>query len=268
MPVPMTVVHTVRQTADTVTLRLDASRYPIAFQPGQFTMLYALGVGEIPISVSGDPAEPIVLEHTVRAVGAVSQRICEAQVGTQLGVRGPFGQPWPVVPARGADVMFVAGGIGLAPLRPAILHVLANRKDYGDVAILYGARRPEEMLFVDDLHRWRGRFDVQVEVTCDRAGPDWHAPIGVVTRLIHRARFAPDDTVVMTCGPEVMMRFVAQELALLDVPEANIYLSMERNMECAVGWCGHCQLGPDFVCKDGPVFPMTRMRPAMRVREL
>ena len=254
LPTPLQVQQVVRETADTVTLTLDASAHPLRFAPGQFNMLFRLGHGEVPISISGDPAEPDKLVHTIRSVGQTSHPLTQVLPGDYLGVRGPYGSAWPVLEAKGADVVLVAGGIGLAPLRPALLHILNHRADYGRVVVLYGARSPSELLFLRQLHHWRGRFDLRVEVTVDRADATWHGPIGVVTRLMERVDFDPEDTVVMTCGPEVMMRFVVREAERQGVPPQNIHLSMERNMKCAIAHCGHCMWGPDFVCKDGPVF--------------
>lgn len=274
LPRPFRVVGRRRETADTVTLELVAvDTEPLGAdrlraRPGQFNMLYAFGCGEIPISASGDPAAADRLVHTIRGVGAVSRRLAGLRDGALVGVRGPFGSPWPVAESRGRDVLIIAGGIGLAPLRPAILHLLAHRRDYGRIVILYGARRPEEMLFRSQLEGWRSRFDLSVEATVDHATGDWLGPVGVVTQLIERVRFDPVDTVAMICGPEVMMRFTARELEDRKVPREQIHVSLERNMECAVGLCGHCQLGPLVVCKEGPVFPWPRVEPLLRLREL
>ena len=175
-------------------------------------MLYAFGVGEVPISVSGDPSNGGPLLHTVRAVGSVTEAICRCDPGDQLGVRGPYGSSWPVDEAAGGDVVIVAGGIGLAPLRPVVHHLLAHRERYGRVVVLYGGRSPEELLYTAELERWRGRFDVEVEVTVDSAGGDWSGDVGVVTRLIDRAEFDPPRAVAMVCGPEVMMRFAVGRL--------------------------------------------------------
>ncbi|MCB9758367.1 MAG: FAD/NAD(P)-binding protein [Alphaproteobacteria bacterium] len=231
-------------------------------------MLYHHGFGEVAISISGDAARPERLVHTIRGVGSVTRPILGLEAGAMLGVRGPFGTPWPLEAAEGADVVVVAGGIGLAPLRPAILHLLANRERYNRVIVLYGARNPQDLLFLPELHAWRGRFDTDVRVTVDSAGADWRGPVGVVTRLIQQAPFDPDDTVVMTCGPEIMMHFVVREFVKEGVPEAAIHLSMERSMKCAIGFCGHCQWGPHFVCRDGPVFRYDQIAPLLAIREL
>jgi len=238
-----------------------------SFAPGQFNMLYVHGLGEVAISISGDPAEPGRLVHTVRSVGTVTRAMTALGAGSALGVRGPYGSAWPVDAMRGRDVLVIAGGLGLAPLRPAILHLLANRSAYGRVTILYGARSPAELLFRDELQRWRGRFDCRVEVIVDRAGHDWYGSIGVVTQLLDAVTVDQGDAVVI-CGPEIMMRFVARALEQRGVARDGIWISMERSMKCGVGLCGHCQLAGSFVCKDGPVFRYDQLAPLMQVREL
>jgi NAD(P)H-flavin reductase len=270
LPTPLRVARKRRETHDTWTLAMEPSRtFGEPFQPGQFAMLYAFGVGEVPISVSGDLTGhngPLV--HTVRAVGAVTKAICALEPGDTVGVRGPYGVGWPLAPAEGRDVVVVAGGIGLAPLRPVIYELLANRERYGDVTILYGGRSPDELLYVEELERWRSRFDVMLDVTVDTAPAGWHGRVGVVTKLISRAAFDPDNAIAMMCGPDVMMRFVAAALRGRGVPDDAIWLSLERSMKCAVGHCGHCQLGPLFVCKDGPVARHDAVQRFTRVREL
>ena len=192
----------------------------------------------------------------------------DMQHGAMLGVRGPFGSGWPVEEARGKDIIIVAGGIGLAPLRPLIYHLLGQRKDYGHVSILYGARSPADILYCKELESWGGRFDVEVSVIVDHAIADWHGDVGVVTTLMDKVRYEPGKTLAMTCGPEIMMRFTIRELNLLGIPDEQIYISMERNMQCAVGLCGHCQYGPTFVCKDGPVYRFDRIKPFFSIREI
>jgi len=256
-----------RETADTWTLELEpVTGPPLDVAPGQFTMLYPFGIGEVPISVSGDTAGPLV--HTVRAVGAVSAAICASRPNAVLGVRGPFGNAWPVEAARGSDVVIVAGGIGLAPLRPALLHVLRNRGAYGDVVLLYGSRTPGDLLYRREVERWRGRFDVEVDVTVDRGEDGWLGNVGVVPKLIASARFDADSAVAMVCGPEIMMRFAAEALLERGVAPDRIHVSMERNMRCGLGHCGHCQLGPTLICRDGPVYRWHEIHPLMEVREL
>jgi NAD(P)H-flavin reductase len=270
VPASFEVVNRRRETADTWTLDLRPRHDGVlgTFAPGQFAMLYAFGAGEVPISISGDLTAAGPLVHTIRAVGATTSALCGMDVGSHVGVRGPFGTAWPVAEAEGHDVVVVAGGIGLAPLRPVIYHLLAHRERYGSVAILVGGRSPAELLFTDELRQWRARFDVQVEVTVDSATPDWRGRVGVVTKLIPKAMFDPEDAVAMVCGPEVMMRFTASELELRGMARERIHVSMERSMHCAVGFCGHCQLREFFVCKDGPVFTYDRVETHLRAREL
>ncbi|MGC2462163.1 MAG: FAD/NAD(P)-binding protein [Steroidobacteraceae bacterium] len=257
-----------RELADTTTLELAPVTGPRpTFEPGQFNMLYAFGVGEIAISISG-AADAAHFVHTVRNVGAVSAAIAKLRAGATIGVRGPFGTSWPVVSAQGADVLFVAGGLGLAPLRPAIYHVLANRTRYGRVVILFGSRNPKDMLYRRELEQWRQRLDVDIEVTVDHADADWHGNVGVVPALIRRVAFDPHDSFALVCGPEVMMRFTVSALRDEGVVPDRIYLSMERNMKCAIGLCGHCQFGPVFVCKDGPVMRFDKIAEIFAMREI
>jgi NAD(P)H-flavin reductase len=250
-----------RETEDTFTLELvpveDSTK--IAFLPGQFNMLYVFGVGEVAISISSDPAQTTRLEHTTRRVGVVTKAMGLLKPGDTIGVRGPFGTHWPVAEEDGRDFVVVAGGIGLAPLRPVLYHLMAQRERYRNIVLLYGARSPEEILYKRELERWRGKFDLEVQVTVDRGASGWRGNVGVVTPLVARAPFNPSNTVALICGPEIMMRFAAMELQKRGVPPERTYLSMERNMKCALGYCGHCQYGPTFVCKDGPVFRLDRI---------
>jgi NAD(P)H-flavin reductase len=269
VPLPYRVGRVRRETRDITTLELaPVTGERPGYQPGQFNMLYVFGIGEVAISMSGDPAASGGYVHTVRDVGVVSGAIAKLGAGATLGVRGPYGTPWPVEAAEGNDVVFVAGGLGLAPLRPAIYHVLARREQYGRVVILYGTRTPSDILFRQEVERWRRRLDLEVLVTVDRADAGWRGDVGVVPRLIARAGFDPQSAVAMVCGPEVMMRFTANALHTAGVALDRIYLSMERNMKCAIGLCGHCQFGPDFVCKDGPVMRYDRIAGIMTIREI
>jgi len=267
---PFQIQRVRKETADTFTLALQpaSGSAPFSFLPGQFNMLYAFGVGEVPISISGDPADTQTLVHTIRAVGTVTRAIQKLKPGEVLGVRGPFGSPWPVAESAGNDMVIVVGGLGLAPLRPAIYHILANRAQYGNFELIVGARTPGDLLYYQELESWRGRFDFRVHVTVDSAGPEWRSNVGVVTTLIPQARFDPVHTVALICGPGVMMRFTVQELLQRGVKKENIYVSMERNMQCGIGLCGHCQLGPYFVCKDGPVFAFDQIEKWFTLREI
>ena len=267
-PVPYRIVSRAPETADTSTLLLEPLGAPVIPAPGQFNMLYAFGVGEVPISTSAGPDVGGALGHTIRDVGAVSHALVRTEPGAVIGVRGPFGTTWPLEEARGRDLVIVAGGIGLAPLRPAVYHALAHRDDFRSVCVLVGARTPADLLFLRELEDWRGRFDVELDVTVDNAGEDWHGRVGVVTQLIPRAPFDPDNTVALVCGPEVMMTFTARALLARGVPKERIAVSMERNMQCGLGHCGHCQLGPVLICRDGPVFWYDAMERLMEVHSL
>jgi NAD(P)H-flavin reductase len=265
------VEHSRIETKDTFTLALEsreASDGPVIFQPGQFNMLYAFGTGEVPISISGDPAKPQRLAHTIREVGLVTRALHRLKPGQTLSVRGPYGNSWPVMEGKGRDIVIVAGGIGLAPLRPALYHLLTHRQDYGQVVLLYGARLPEEMLYRDELQEWGKRKDLEVHITVDRATGSWRGNVGVVPGLISRAHFNGDQALALVCGPEIMMRFTVPELEKRGIRHDRIYLSMERNMKCGVGLCGHCQFGPQFICKDGPVFPFDRIRSIFEKRDI
>ncbi len=267
-PAPFALIAKRQDTADTWTLELEPrAGAAFAFAPGQFTMISAFGTGEVPISISGDPAGEGPLVHTVRAVGLATQAICHARPGEVLGVRGPFGRAWPVAELEGADVLVVAGGIGLAPLRPAILALLARRERYGRLLLLYGGRSPEQLLYPGELKEWTAR-GLEVAVTVDSAGPEWIGHVGVVPQLVRRARFEATSAVALLCGPEVMMRFAVAALARSGVGSERIYASMERNMQCGIGLCGHCQLGPTLVCRDGPVYRWSELERWLAIREL
>jgi len=267
-PVPYRVVSRAPETADTWTLLLEPLADAVVPAPGQFNMLYAFGVGEVPISTSASPEAGGALVHTIRDVGAVSHALVATSPGSVVGVRGPFGTTWPLDEARGRDLVIVAGGIGLAPLRPAIYHALVHRADFAAVCVLVGARTPADLLFLRELEDWRGRFDIDLDVTVDSAREDWHGRVGVVTQLIPRAPFDPVNAVALVCGPELMMTFTARALVERGMPKERIHLSMERNMQCGLGHCGHCQLGPVLICRDGPVFRLDEMEGLMEVREL
>ncbi len=269
LPRPFRVTATHREAHDTVTLELEPQDgRGLAFEAGQFTMLSAFGVGEVPISISGHPDRPDRLVHTIRDVGGTTAALCAMRPGDLVGVRGPYGRGWGVSDAAGGDLLVVAGGIGLAPLRPAVLEVVASREIYGRVGVLYGARTAADVLFGVDLATWASHADVQVGVTVDRAPTSWVGRVGLVTELIASASFDPARTLALVCGPEVMMRYVANELTALGVPPERVRLSLERNMRCGVGLCGHCQLREFLVCVDGPVFGLDAVRPLLGVREL
>ncbi|MBC7162546.1 MAG: FAD/NAD(P)-binding protein [Immundisolibacter sp.] len=268
LPAPYRIVGRRQDSADVFTWTVEPLGEPaLTFLPGQFNMLYAYGIGEVPVSISSAAAgEPLL--HTIRAVGSVTRPMAALPVGTVIGRRGPYGSAWPLAEAEGGDLLIVAGGLGLAPLRPAILGALARRAQFGRLCLLYGTRGPADVLFADQLAAWRARGDLELRVTVDRATPDWTGEVGVVTRLIARADVDPARTTALVCGPEIMMRFAGEALLRRGVPATAIHLSLERNMKCAVGYCGHCQLGPHFICRDGPVLAWPRLAGLLDVAEL
>lgn len=269
LPRPFEIRARRPELADSVTLQMAAvDGQPLGFAPGQFTMLYVHGVGEIAISISGDPTASDILTQTIRSAGAVSSAVCDLQEGQRIGVRGPLGTAWPVERAIDKHLMVVAGGLGLAPTRPIIYWALANRDRLKSIDIVYGTRSPEQILYTQQLLGWSTTDGMRVGVTVDRAGHDWTGRVGLVTDLVPTMLRDPAETVAMVCGPEIMMRFAAQALADAGVPETDINVSMERNMKCGIGWCGHCQLGPHLICRDGPVFPYPAVRDLMTVWEL
>ncbi len=270
IPLPYRIETVQRETGDTFTLTLvPAAGDQIGpFAAGQFNMLYIFGVGEVPISISGDPSESGKLVHTIRAVGSVTRAMQRLKAGQVIGVRGPFGSSWPLEQAQGNDVVVIAGGIGLAPLRPVLYTLVKYRERFGKVILLYGSRTPEDILFRRELEKWRQRFDMEVSITVDRATGRWRGNVGVVTKLIPRAPFDPYSCIAMVCGPEIMMYYSVLSLKDQGVPTECIYISMERNMKCAIGFCGHCQYGPYFICKEGPVFRYDQVESLLNKREI
>jgi NAD(P)H-flavin reductase len=270
LPEPYRIERILKETGDTFTLELESTNGAgiAAFSAGQFNMLYVFGVGEVPISISGDPGKPGRMVHTIRAVGAVTKVMRTWKRGSVIGLRGPYGKGWPIEESRGNDIIIIGGGIGLAPLRPALYRLIFERQKYGRVILLYGTRTPADILFHRELESWGGRLDLDVYVTVDRAIASWRGNVGVVTTLIPKASFDPLQTTAFVCGPGVMMRFTALELERRGIPSENIYLSLERSMKCGIGLCGHCQLGPCFICKDGPVFCYNKVKSLIALREI
>ncbi len=267
MPARYRVSERQDETHDTVTLTLEPAGMPLEnFSPGQFMMLYAFGIGEIPVSVSG-AAGPAGLTYTIRAVGAVSRALCASTPGRVVGVRGPFGTSWHESDALGQDLLVIAGGIGLAPLRPVVLAALRDRRRYRRITVLIGARSPRELVFAAEYGQWHDR-GATVEITVDRADAGWHGHVSVVTQLIGPAGLDPQRTLALVCGPEVMMRLTAQALLAAGMTASQIRVSLERNMQCGVGECGHCQLGPLLLCRDGPVVSYHAAGPLLSIREL
>ena len=237
------------------------------FAPGQFNMLYLPGFGEAAISMSSDPDAPDqLLGHTVRLVGNVTKGIGKLQVGDTVGIRGPFGTAWPMVELEGKDLVIACGGIGLPPLRPAIYHIIRNRDKYGKVTLLYGARTPRDLMYPKEYDTWK-EANIDVQVTVDRGDDSWFGRVGVVPMWFYHFRVDAQKTAILTCGPEIMIRFVIYEALARRIPAERIFVSMERNMKCGQGACGHCQMGPYFVCKDGPVFPFSAIEKFFNAEE-
>jgi NAD(P)H-flavin reductase len=259
------------ETDDTFTLLLepwDSDRTEFNFLPGQFNMLYAFGVGEAAISISSDPSKLKTLGHTIDKKGTVTSALARMKRGDIIGVRGPFGSSWPVEKAKGMDVCLVAGGIGLAPLRPVLYHMFHHRKDYGRIMLLYGARSPLNLLYRVELEQWSKNYNVEVAVIVDRSDTSWKGHVGIVTNLFSYVNLDSHATVAMVCGPETMMHYALLELVKRGIPQKQVYLSMERNMKCAIGFCGHCQFGPKFICKDGPVFALPQVKFLLDKKEI
>lgn len=266
-PTSYVVAERRQETEDTWTLQLAPSNGGVSGPtPGQFTMLYAWGVGEVPISVSALSPDGCLVQ-TIRDVGAVTHKLCGLEPGHSLGVRGPLGHGWPVAELTGGNVVVVAGGLGLAPLRPAVHALLERQAEFDRLVLLYGARTPSDLLFPDELEEWAAD-GVDVQLTVDAADSSWNGAVGVVGKLVARAMFDPANSTALMCGPEVMMRFTAAALADRGVPAETTYVSLERSMKCGVGQCGHCQIGPTLVCVDGPVYTWAEMARWLAVREL
>jgi NAD(P)H-flavin reductase len=269
VPRPFRVKGIIQESHDTMTLDLQSENpeEEYGFAPGQFNMLYTFGVGEVPISISGSSNESGNYLHTIRDVGKVTHALNSLKPGQKVGLRGPFGNAWPIEEAKGKDVVIIAGGIGLAPLRPALNALICQRDQYGDIALLYGCRTKEDILFHSEFETWKKKHEIQVKDTIDTGDRSWKGNVGVVTTLVSRVSFDPSNCIAMICGPEIMMKFSVLELVQAGLTEDKIYITMERNMKCAVGFCGHCQFGPAFICKDGPVFRYDRIKPFISARE-
>jgi NAD(P)H-flavin reductase len=269
-PLPYRVRSRVEENRDSATLCLEPIRETLRTpQPGEFMMLYAFGVGEIAVSISGDPtAADGTITHTVRAVGAVSRALHDAQVGTVIGVRGPFGTTWGLAEAVGRDLVMVAGGVGFCPLRPAVLGALARRADYGRLVLIVGARSRSDFVFTGQLDEWATHPKIELHLTVDVPVQGWSGEVGFVTEPLRRLALNPDRTTAFLCGPEPMMRFVGEALLEKGMAEKDIRVSLERNMQCGIGWCGHCQLGSLLLCRDGPIVGYDVAGPLLAVKEL
>ncbi|HKJ70696.1 MAG TPA: FAD/NAD(P)-binding protein [Gammaproteobacteria bacterium] len=266
------VVERTAESPGIVTLRLRATdpaiRAAYRFRPGQFNMVYLFGVGEVPISISSDPDHPETLGHTVRAVGRVTEPLTRLGVGDRVGLRGPFGSPWPLERAEGRDVLVVTGGLGCAPVVSVIDYVMARRERFGKLTILQGVKHSQDLIWRRRYAAWEKAPDTEVGLAADVAGENWSGHVGLVTELFDRFDLDPATTETMMCGPEPMMRAAARDLEGRGFDAGRVWLSMERNMHCAVARCGHCQFGPHFVCRDGPVLAYERIRELLAVKGL
>lgn len=267
IPIPFTIKKVNKNTSDVHTVEITPNdKTKLSFKPGQFNMLYIFGIGEIPISISGDEKNQNSFFHTTKSFGAVSHKLNKLKSNISIGVRGPFGTAWPLDKAIKKDVILVAGGIGIAPLRPVIYHIINHRKKFGEVTLLFGAKAPQDIIYKNELSKWSSMIKVIIAV--GSADNKWKGNVGAVTKFISQAKFNPKNSISMLCGPEIMMRFAIRELIKPGMKEEDIYLSMERNMKCAVGFCGHCQYGPEFICKDGPVFSYKKIKNIFGVKEI
>lgn len=260
---PATIVEKIRAADDIDTYRLqfvdEQVRRAYRFAAGQFNMVYLFGVGEVAISIVSDPDEPDYLDHTIRVAGRVTSAMSQLQVGEVLGIRGPFGQGWPLNEAQGRDLVIVTGGLGCAPVVGAIEYIFRRRNAYGAVKILHGVKTPHDLLYRERFDAWRRYPDTEVLLTSDQPDKTWHDHVGVVTELFELVSIDAAKTMVFMCGPEIMMRLGAPILIDRGIPATSIYVSLERHMECGIGLCGHCQMGPYFLCKDGPVMRYDRV---------
>lgn len=269
VPRPLYVQRMWWETSDTASIEFtDRHGGSLAFEPGQFTMLYVPGVGEAPLSIAGDPRQEDRILHTIRAVGAVTNALCSLAPGDEIGFRGPYGVGWPMDQVADRDVIVVSGGIGLAPLRGAVLELFRRRDELASLSVVYGARSPRDILFENDLHMWRSSFNADTIVTVDHATGDYRGHVGVVTTRFDQLSFDPEKALVMICGPEIMMTVSARDFVSRGVDPARIFLSMERHMKCGVGLCGRCQYGWSFVCCNGPVETWEALAPRLKVRDL
>lgn len=270
MPMVAEVIDRVQESDRIFTLRLrlrnPEQRRAYRFAPGQFNMLYLHGVGEVAISIASDPDEPEILGHTIRATGRVTDAMARLDVGSRIGLRGPYGQPWPLKQAEGADVLIITGGIGCAPVVGVINYVLMRRQRYGKLTIIQGVKHAQDLIWRERYDYWRTFPNTQVLVAADHGGPLWPFHVGPVTEVFDDAQIDPDGTTVMMCGPEGMMIAGTKELLERGVPEKRLYLSMERNIQCAVGHCGHCQFGAQFLCRQGPIFQYPDVKPLLGIR--
>jgi NAD(P)H-flavin reductase len=263
LPAEAEIVERIEESPSIFTLRLRFSD-PVVhqhyrFKPGQFNMVYLYGVGEVAISIVSDPEDERLYDHTIRAVGRVTRGLAKLKTGDRVGIRGPFGRGWPLALAEGRDVVIITGGLGCAPVVSVINYIIKRRERFGRLNIMQGVKHSDDLLWRERYAEWRSLPQTQVVVAADKGGPQWPWRIGRVIEMFDEVQFDPARTIAMMCGPEGMMRAAVERLSSRGVPEDLLFMSMERNMKCAVGHCGHCQFGGHFVCKDGPVFSYSQI---------
>jgi len=270
IPKQAQIIGRIQESPTIFTLRLrltdERARQDYRFAPGQFNMVYLYGVGEVPISIVSDPDDTTALDHTIRALGRVTQGLAQLKTGDRIGLRGPYGRGWPLREAEDHDILVITGGLGCAPVVAVIQYILMRRERFGRLTIIQGVKHADDLIWRERYAEWSKLPNTHVLIAADHGGPLWPWHVGLVTELFDEAEIVPDRTTVMMCGPEGMMRAGIPDLAARGIPEQRIYLSMERNMHCAVGHCGHCQYGPNFVCRDGPVFAYPQVKKLFHTR--
>lgn len=270
LPWEAEVVERIQESPTIFTLRLrlvdEEARNAYRFAPGQFNMVYLYGVGEVPISIASDPQDTNLLGHTIRAVGRVTEGLSRLGAGERLGLRGPYGRGWPLAEAEGKDIVVVTGGLGCAPVVGVINYIIMRRERFGRLTVIQGVKHAEELIWRERYAYWNTLPDTQVLLAADHGGPLWPWHVGLVTEVFDQMEMTPERTVAMMCGPEGMMRAAVRNLTERGLAEDSIYLSMERNMQCAIGQCGHCQFGASFICRQGPVFAYSRIKELLGVR--
>ncbi|MDC4206034.1 MAG: FAD/NAD(P)-binding protein [Candidatus Manganitrophus sp.] len=272
LPHPAEIVEVRRETPGVYTYRLrfrdEGLRRGYRFLPGQFNMVYVFGVGEVAISIVSDPDDPELLDHTIRIVGNVTGALERLKEGDTIGLRGPYGSAWPLKEAEGKEVIVVTGGLGCAPVVSVINYIAQRREQYGKLKILHGVKTPKDLLYRERFRAWERHPNTEVYLTVDHPDKAWKYNVGVVTNLFDQVEIDPRHSIAMMCGPEIMMRYTARSLLSRGIAADRIYVSLERNMKCAIAFCGHCQLGPTFVCREGPVYRYDRIQPWFETREI
>jgi sulfhydrogenase subunit gamma (sulfur reductase) len=270
LPVEAEVVERVREAQNIATLRLrlvdPVQHAAYDFRPGQFNMVYLYGVGEVPISIVSDPEEGGTLDHTIRALGRVTRGLANLRAGNRLGIRGPYGRGWPLERAEGRDVLMVTGGLGCAPLVSVINYIMKRRERYQRLCIVQGVKHANDLIWRERYEAWAQLPQTRVLLAADRGGAHWRWHVGLVTDLLQDVHVSRENCLIMMCGPEAMMHAAARALLARGFSEDSLYLSMERNMHCAVQQCGHCQFGAAFICRDGPVFSYAELKGLLQVK--